>query len=101
MYRKLDVLTGALNAHGSIKIGRTWKIMIGVVLPVVLGVLLVVDIRDKITQGYGGFDDWVVTTFGWGALGVVLVAAIRSEEHTSELQSRGHLVCRLLLEKKK
>src|SRR5439155_24317152 len=27
--------------------------------------------------------------------------AERSEEHTSELQSRGHLVCRLLLEKKK
>src|SRR5215510_15956128 len=27
--------------------------------------------------------------------------ARRSEEHTSELQSRGHLVCRLLLEKKK
>src|SRR5690625_1710504 len=26
---------------------------------------------------------------------------IRSEEHTSELQSRGHLVCRLLLEKHK
>src|SRR2546429_5929089 len=29
------------------------------------------------------------------------VAAGRSEEHTSELQSRLHLVCRLLLEKKK
>src|SRR5690625_6902293 len=28
-------------------------------------------------------------------------ACFRSEEHTSELQSRGHLVCRLLLEKKK
>src|SRR2546422_3323559 len=28
-------------------------------------------------------------------------AAARSEEHTSELQSRLHLVCRLLLEKKK
>src|SRR5690625_6255468 len=27
--------------------------------------------------------------------------AERSEEHTSELQSRGHLVCRLLLEKKR
>src|SRR5439155_17506802 len=27
-------------------------------------------------------------------------SALRSEEHTSELQSRGHLVCRLLLEKK-
>src|SRR2546422_3756640 len=29
------------------------------------------------------------------------VAGLRSEEHTSELQSRLHLVCRLLLEKKK
>src|SRR5690625_5857666 len=29
------------------------------------------------------------------------VSLVRSEEHTSELQSRGHLVCRLLLEKKK
>src|SRR6266498_3602620 len=29
------------------------------------------------------------------------VAYLRSEEHTSELQSRPHLVCRLLLEKKK
>src|SRR3989442_10906755 len=28
-------------------------------------------------------------------------SAVRSEEHTSELQSRPHLVCRLLLEKKK
>src|SRR5437870_10248220 len=30
----------------------------------------------------------------------VPMASQRSEEHTSELQSRGHLVCRLLLEKK-
>src|SRR5690625_6188081 len=30
-----------------------------------------------------------------------VVESLRSEEHTSELQSRGHLVCRLLLEKKK
>src|SRR5438309_8315173 len=30
-----------------------------------------------------------------------LAAAVRSEEHTSELQSQFHLVCRLLLEKKK
>src|SRR5690625_7600750 len=30
----------------------------------------------------------------------MLLMEMRSEEHTSELQSRGHLVCRLLLEKK-
>src|SRR5258708_23426868 len=38
------------------------------------------------------------TIFG---LGVVLRHFYRSEEHTSELQSPDHLVCRLLLEKKK
>src|SRR5258708_29042998 len=31
----------------------------------------------------------------------VAVSAVRSEEHTSEIQSPDHLLCRLLLEKKK
>src|SRR5690625_2590503 len=40
---------------------------------------------------------------GWWLLLVFIpiIGPLRSEEHTSELQSRGHLVCRLLLEKKK
>src|SRR5687768_18350041 len=38
----------------------------------------------------------------WGlATGLIYNPGTRSEEHTSELQSRLHLVCRLLLEKKK
>src|SRR5690625_6307150 len=37
----------------------------------------------------------------WLRLSQPGVTGARSEEHTSELQSRGHLVCRLLLEKKK
>ena len=44
------------------------------------------------------------TTLAGGATvrrALVSAAVKRSEEHTSELQSRGHLVCRLLLEKKK
>src|SRR2546430_7135161 len=42
--------------------------------------------------------------FGGVALGVMLSGVssmVRSEEHTSELQSQSNLVCRLLLEKKK
>src|SRR5690625_6558203 len=38
-----------------------------------------------------------LSTTGWRPF----LISIRSEEHTSELQSRGHLVCRLLLEQKK
>src|SRR3989442_9953251 len=37
----------------------------------------------------------------YGAFAFADSAGARSEEHTSELQSRPHLVCRLLLEKKK
>src|SRR5690625_6028159 len=38
---------------------------------------------------------------GWALMGTSTPTRWRSEEHTSELQSRGHLVCRLLLEKQK
>src|SRR5690625_6557688 len=37
----------------------------------------------------------------FASAGSLTALPLRSEEHTSELQSRGHLVCRLLLEKKK
>src|SRR2546422_8494104 len=49
----------------------------------------VLDVAVDIRRGSPTFGRWV---------GVELT---RSEEHTSELQSRLHLVCRLLLEKKK
>src|SRR5437870_11275564 len=51
------------------------------------------------------FEAQVRTIRAWGRLARDEVDGalddLRSEEHTSELQSRGHLVCRLLLEKKK
>src|SRR5207253_853789 len=55
------------------------------------------------TVGYGlrnnrYFGD-MIHALGWGEPLYTFLYAVRSEEHTSELQSRGHLVCRLLLEK--
>ena len=44
---------------------------------------------------------WVGCILGIVILCIVQSGDERSEEHTSELQSRPHLVCRLLLEKKK
>src|SRR3712207_7468943 len=51
-----------------------------------------------LTEGDGLGD---ATAAFLGALSGPDFAALRSEEHTSELQSRQYLVCRLLLEKKK
>src|SRR3712207_8320140 len=44
---------------------------------------------------------YVETAFLHGIIGGYEDGTFRSEEHTSELQSRQYLVCRLLLEKKK
>src|SRR3712207_6943884 len=46
-------------------------------------------------------DDVAVARLGDGAVDGLAPVYDRSEEHTSELQSRQYLVCRLLLEKKK
>src|SRR5690625_6948920 len=54
------------------------------------------ELASAIDEYFGSFDAFR-KHFTAAALGI----QGRSEEHTSELQSRGHLVCRLLLEKKK
>src|SRR3989449_5180523 len=54
--------------------------------------------RDSISVRYSGKQEYKHGSDNcWAIVGLV----VRSEEHTSELQSRLHLVCRLLLEKKK
>src|SRR5690625_6907987 len=60
------------------------------------------EVAEKIANIEGISEVYSVT----GGVDLVAIARVdrheeRSEEHTSELQSRGHLVCRLLLEKKK
>src|SRR2546429_9964579 len=46
-------------------------------------------------------DEWMGEVHRLTGVSPILYCSGRSEEHTSELQSRLHLVCRLLLEKKK
>src|SRR5258708_24288124 len=76
--------------------------------------IFVHNIRDYSTDKHKSVDDY---SYGGGAGMVMMIEPIdrclselkskqqydevRSEEHTSELQSPDHLVCRLLLEKKK
>src|SRR5690625_6509933 len=52
------------------------------------------DLFDEVMATHMDVDESGVMT------GYLATPPLRSEEHTSELQSRGHLVCRLLLEKK-
>src|SRR3712207_7681369 len=53
--------------------------------------------------GYSASMPWIRSETNWNLVNnwTKIVGSHRSEEHTSELQSRQYLVCRLLLEKKK
>src|SRR2546422_7108388 len=56
---------------------------------------------DNQIGGGGRIGFWITDWLGIEGDGLIQRPHPRSEEHTSELQSRLHLVCRLLLEKKK
>src|SRR3712207_4939880 len=61
-------------------------------------------VTSAILASDGDLEEGLAETAGFGLAGLILLAiafVARSEEHTSELQSRQYLVCRLLLEKKK
>src|SRR2546430_11550330 len=55
----------------------------------------------KLTDGLDTLDKIATSPTGPGKGGQDTPGPVRSEEHTSELQSQSNLVCRLLLEKKK
>src|SRR3712207_7591340 len=56
---------------------------------------------ERTEASYPDFEDWGAQQTTVVALGGYQTNGIRSAEHTSELQSRQYLVCRLLLDKKK
>src|SRR5690625_5938179 len=70
-----------------------WSVIGLIFLTAVLGIAL---------AQYQGLENWRKAQEAWqrGEYPTDYMINSRSEEHTSELQSRGHLVCRLLLEKK-
>src|SRR5690625_4783107 len=107
--------TGALLAASTFLLGKLKGVsrpVIGAVYPTIKGVRLVMDVGANLEVRPDMFPQFA-------RMGSIYISEImgveepkvgllnvgeeeeRSEEHTSELQSRGHLVCRLLLEKKK
>src|SRR5690625_6353983 len=77
-------------AHNS-KLEITWSVIPLVLVLIVFG------------RGFTGYIDKITPpddAYEIRAVGKTWLWEFRSEEHTSELQSRGHIVCRLLLENK-
>lgn len=73
--RQLDALAAHLNTVSSFKVGTTWKILLSVVTPAILVIMLAQQLWKTIQSGYGSYPGWFTAVFGWGLLGVLLVAA--------------------------
>ncbi len=76
-YRDLGHLRDHLNATTSFPLGRLWITLVGVVAPLALTLVLVLEVKDVLAEPYGGYPAWLLGWFGWGlAIAVVVIAVI-------------------------
>lgn len=73
--RRLGVLQRHLNGISSIPIGGWWRVLVGVVTPIMLVVMLVATVRDLLRDGYGEYPTSFTATFGWGVVALMVVLA--------------------------
>ncbi len=95
----LPTLRNHLNRSSSFKVGRIWQVFVGGIAPIVLGYILINEIQNTVTNGYGGMPGWFVNVFGWGmAIALIilsfLLTAIPWGDHSNAraLDSDGDLI---------
>jgi NSS family neurotransmitter:Na+ symporter len=67
-----------LNTVSTVRLGKVWLALVGIVVPAVLGYMLVRGIVTVATEGYEGYPSGFLLVMGWGtliALGVITAVA--------------------------
>lgn len=64
------------NQFSNFSIGKWWTYSLKFVTVIVLGVMLIMNTKDFIVNGYGGYAATDVAVFGWGAIAFVVILAI-------------------------
>jgi NSS family neurotransmitter:Na+ symporter len=74
--RRLPELQAHLNRVSTARVGRWWRVLVGVVVPLALTVMLVTSLAELVTEPYGGYPWAFVNAVGWGVAGGALLAAL-------------------------
>lgn len=74
--RNLVELRGHANEVSDIHLGSWWRVALTTVTPVLLGVMLVDNLRTELATQYGEYPAWFNGVFGWGVAGLLVVLAL-------------------------
>ena len=74
--RNLVELRGHANEVSDIHLGSWWRVALTTVTPVLLGVMLVDNLRTELATQYGEYPAWFNGVFGWGVAGLLVVIAL-------------------------
>ena len=74
--RKGPELQHHLNTVSTFRVGRTWVVLVGGLVPVLLGYMLVSRVIALLLEGYEGYPAEYLGLFGWGTIGLVVAAAV-------------------------
>lgn len=72
---RLRGLRTHLNSVSAPSIPPVWDYLVGIVIPLVLAFMLVTSVISSISEGYGGYAEYLVNIFGWGSVGFALLAS--------------------------
>lgn len=73
--RRIDEFSSHINAVSSFKVGTLWRISVINVTTLVLGFTLIQELITLIQEPYGGYTAAQVALYGWGVIGLIVVAA--------------------------
>lgn len=77
LLRRLPMLQNHAQQYSSVSLSGWWKVCLGVITPVILGVMLWQNLQTDLTETYGDFPETFVNYAGWGvAIGAVVLAIV-------------------------
>ncbi|GAB3651503.1 sodium-dependent transporter [Streptomyces sparsus] len=75
--RRLPILQKDADDTSAVRLGRWWRICLGVITPVVLGWMLVDALRQELSENYEGYPTGFLLAVGWGAaIGALVIAVL-------------------------
>lgn len=72
--RRLPAFQAHANSVSSIQLGTWWKVVLGIITPILLGFMMWDSLRTELTENYGGYPSDFLLLAGWGlAIGALVI----------------------------